>query len=220
MLGAPPGYADSEQGGFLTEAVRKRPYSVLLFDEVEKAHQDVFNLLLQVLDDGRLTDGRGRLADFSNTVVIMTSNIGSERILETDERLFDSPDGREALRDVLLDQLGKFFRPEFLNRVDDVIVFRPLSREHLARIVDMQLSRVRALLPGGVTLSVDDAAKARLVELGYQPALGARPLRRAILKNVQDPLAEKLLDKSLSAGGALTLKLSGDELVLEASPAR
>jgi ATP-dependent Clp protease ATP-binding subunit ClpB len=220
LLGAPPGYADSEQGGFLTEAVRKRPYSVLLFDEVEKAHQDVFNLLLQVLDDGRLTDGRGRLADFSNTVVIMTSNIGSERILETDERLFDSPDGREALRDVLLGQLGKFFRPEFLNRVDDVIVFRPLSREHLARIVDLQLSRVRALLPSGVTLNVDDAAKARLVQLGYQPALGARPLRRAILKHVQDPLAEKLLDRSLSAGGALTLKLSGEELVLEASPAR
>jgi ATP-dependent Clp protease ATP-binding subunit ClpB len=218
LLGAPPGYADSEQGGFLTEAVRKRPYSVLLFDEVEKAHQDVFNLLLQVLDDGRLTDGRGRLADFSNTVVIMTSNIGSERILETDERLFDSPDGREALRDVLLERLGKFFRPEFLNRVDDVLVFRPLSRAHLARIVDLQLSRVRALLPSGVTLNVEDTAKARLVELGYQPALGARPLRRAILKNVQDPLAEKLLDRSLSAGGALTLKVSGDDLVLEASP--
>ncbi|HVW25075.1 MAG TPA: AAA family ATPase [Polyangiaceae bacterium] len=220
LLGAPPGYADSEQGGFLTEAVRKRPYSVLLFDEVEKAHQDVFNLLLQVLDDGRLTDGRGRPADFTNTVVIMTSNIGSERILQTDERLFDSDDGREALRDVLLDQLGKFFRPEFLNRVDDVIVFRPLSREHLARIVDLQLSRVRALLPEGVTLNVDDAAKARLVELGYQPALGARPLRRAILKHVQDPLAEKLLDKALAAGSALTLKLEGDELVLEASSSR
>jgi ATP-dependent Clp protease ATP-binding subunit ClpB len=193
---------------------------VLLFDEVEKAHEDVFNLLLQVLDDGRLTDGRGRLADFTNTVVIMTSNIGSERILQTDERLFDSPEGREALRDVLLGQLGKFFRPEFLNRVDDVIVFRPLSREHLGRIVDLQLSRVRALLPEGVTLDVDDAAKARLVELGYQPALGARPLRRAILKNVQDPLAEKLLEKSLGAGNALTLRLADDALVLEASPVR
>src|SRR5262252_9508481 len=165
LLGAPPGYADSEQGGLLTEAVRQRPYSVLLFDEVEKAHQDVFNVLLQVLDDGRLTDGRGRLADFTNTVVILTSNIGSERILETDERLFDSPEGREALRDVLLDQLGKFFRPEFLNRVDDVIVFRPLSREHLARIVDMQLDRVRALLPKGIELTADPDAKARLVEL-------------------------------------------------------
>jgi ATP-dependent Clp protease ATP-binding subunit ClpB len=220
LLGAPPGYADSEQGGFLTEAVRKRPYSDLLFDEVEKAHQDVFNLLLQVLDDGRLTDGRGRLADFTNTVVIMTSNIGSERILETDERLFDSAEGREALREVLLDQLGKFFRPEFLNRVDDVIVFRPLSREHLAKIVDLQLARVQRLLPNGVTLDVDTDAKARLVELGYHPALGARPLRRAILKNVQDPLAEKLLDKSTARGVGLTLKVHGDELVLEATEAR
>ncbi|HEX4341408.1 MAG TPA: AAA family ATPase [Polyangiaceae bacterium] len=217
LLGAPPGYADSEQGGFLTEAVRKRPYSVLLFDEVEKAHQDVFNLLLQVLDDGRLTDGRGRLADFTNTVVIMTSNIGSERILETDERLFDSPDGREALREVLLDQLGKFFRPEFLNRVDDVIVFRPLSREHLGRILEMQLARVRALLPGGITLEVEPDAKTRLIELGYHPGLGARPLRRAILKNVQDPLAEKLLDKAVSAGTALTLVSRDGALVLEAT---
>jgi len=217
LLGAPPGYADSEQGGFLTEAVRKRPYSVLLFDEVEKAHADVFNLLLQVLDDGRLTDGRGRLADFTNTVVIMTSNIGSERILETDERLFDSPDGREALRDVLLDQLAKFFRPEFLNRVDDVIVFRPLSREHLSRIVDLQIDRVRALMPDGITLAVEDPARARLVELGYQPALGARPLRRAIVKNVQDPLAEKLLDRGLAAGTVLTLKLVDGDLSLEST---
>jgi len=219
LLGAPPGYADSEQGGFLTEAVRKRPYSVLLFDEVEKAHQDVFNLLLQVLDDGRLTDGRGRLADFTNTVVIMTSNIGSERILETDERLFDSAEGREALREVLLDQLGKFFRPEFLNRVDDVIVFRPLSRPDLSRIVDMQMARVRALLPEGITLDIDEAAKVRLVELGYQPALGARPLRRAILKNVQDPLAEKLLDRAVASGTKLTLRVVDGALALEAAEA-
>ncbi|HEX7667940.1 MAG TPA: AAA family ATPase [Polyangiaceae bacterium] len=219
LLGAPPGYADSDQGGFLTEAVRKRPYSVLLFDEVEKAHEDVFNLLLQVLDDGRLTDGRGRLADFTNTVVILTSNIGSDRILETDSRLFASAEGRDALRDVLLEQLGKFFRPEFLNRIDDVIVFRPLSREDLSRIVDIQLDRVRALLaPRQVHLQVEDAAKARLVELGYQPALGARPLRRAILKYVQDPLAEKLLEKSLPDGGTLKLRLDGEVFVFDAVP--
>ncbi len=218
LLGAPPGYADSEQGGFLTEAVRRRPYSVLLFDEVEKAHQDVFNLLLQVLDDGRLTDGRGRLADFTNTVVILTSNIGSDRILDTDERLFDSPEGREALREVLLDQLGKFFRPEFLNRVDDVIVFRPLSREHLLRIVDIQLDAIRALLaPKHVALEVDADAKARLVELGYHPALGARPLRRAILKSVQDPLAEKLLEKGVAEGTTLRLRVVEGELLLEAA---
>lgn len=210
LLGAPPGYADSEQGGFLTEAVRRRPYSVLLFDEVEKAHQDVWNLLLQVLDDGRLTDGRGRLADFTNTVVILTSNIGSQRILETDARLFETEDGREALRDVLVDELGRFFRPEFLNRIDDVIVFRPLARADLARIVDIQLDRVRALLaPRRVKLEVDDAAKQRLVELGYQPALGARPLRRAIAQHVQDPLAEKLLEKGAMEGATVRVRLSG-----------
>jgi len=210
LLGAPPGYADSEQGGFLTEAVRRRPYSVLLFDEVEKAHQDVWNLLLQVLDDGRLTDGRGRLADFTNTVVILTSNIGSQRILETDARLFETEDGREALRDVLIGELGRFFRPEFLNRIDDIIVFRPLARTDLARIVDIQLDRVRALLaPRGVKLEVDEAAKARLVELGYQPALGARPLRRAIVQHVQDPLAEKLLEKGAMEGATVRVRLSG-----------
>jgi ATP-dependent Clp protease ATP-binding subunit ClpB len=216
LLGAPPGYADSEQGGFLTEAVRKRPYSVLLFDEVEKAHHDVFNLLLQVLDDGRLTDGRGRLADFTNTVVILTSNIGSERILGTEPRLFESEDGREALREVLLDELGKFFRPEFLNRIDDVIVFRPLSREHLSRIVDLELDRVRTLLsPSGIELEVDETARARLVELGYNPALGARPLRRAILKHVQDPLAERLLSAKPKAGARLVLRAEGDALVFD-----
>jgi len=216
LLGAPPGYADSEQGGFLTEAVRRRPYSVLLFDEVEKAHQDVFNLLLQVLDDGRLTDGRGRLAGFTNTVVILTSNIGSERILEADARLFESAEGRDALRDVLTDQLGKFFRPEFLNRIDDVIVFRPLDKEHLSRIADIQLDKVRELLaPRGVRLEIEQDAKAELVDLGYHPALGARPLRRAILRHVQDPLAEKLLEHGLAEGATLVVKKGGDGIVLE-----
>ena len=146
LIGAPPGYVDSEEGGFLTEAVRRRPYSVLLFDEVEKAHADVFNLLLQVLDDGRLTDGRGRTADFSNTVVIMTSNIGSQRILETDAKLFESEEGREALRDVLREELKNFLRPEFLNRIDDVIIFRPLSKADLRGIVDIQLRRLEKLV--------------------------------------------------------------------------
>jgi ATP-dependent Clp protease ATP-binding subunit ClpB len=207
LLGAPPGYADSEQGGFLTEAVRRRPYSVLLFDEVEKAHQDVFNLLLQVLDDGRLTDGRGRLADFTNTVVIMTSNIGSDRILEADPKLFEHEEGREALRDVLTDQLGRFFRPEFLNRVDDVIVFRPLSRGDLRAIVDIQLDYVRRLLePRGVKLDVEDGAKDALVDMAYQPALGARPLRLAIVHHVQDPLAEALLKGGFGTG--VTIRVS------------
>jgi ATP-dependent Clp protease ATP-binding subunit ClpB len=213
LIGAPPGYADSDKGGFLTEAVRRRPYSVLLFDEVEKAHQDVFNLLLQVLDDGRLTDGRGRLADFSNTVVIMTSNIGSERILETDARLFESEDGREALRDVLLERLADFFRPEFLNRIDDVVVFRPLSKEHLRLIVDIQLRGLeRMLRDREVHLALDDAAKDHLVDAGYEPALGARPVKRAILKELQDPLAEALLSGKYDDGTTLHVTLDDDRL--------
>ena len=179
---APPGYVDSEEGGFLTEAVRRRPYSVLLFDEVEKAHADVFNLMLQVLDDGRLIDGRGRTADFSNTVVIMTSNIGSKRILDTDLKMFESPEGREALGDVLRDELKNFLRPEFLNRIDDIVIFRPLSKVDLRGIVDIQLKRLEKLLVDReLKLDLTDAAKNALVDLGYEPAFGARPLKRAIL---------------------------------------
>lgn len=213
LIGAPPGYADADKGGFLTEAVRRRPYSVLLFDEVEKAHNDVFNLLLQVLDDGRLTDGRGRTADFSNTVVIMTSNIGSGRILETDSKLFESADGREALRDVLLENLNEFFRPEFLNRVDEVVVFRPLTKEVLRQIVDIELSGVERLLAERrLAIEVSESAKQHLVEVGYEPALGARPLKRAILRQVQDPLAEALLAGSYSEHGEVLVDLEGDTL--------
>ncbi|HVY31758.1 MAG TPA: AAA family ATPase [Polyangiaceae bacterium] len=220
LIGAPPGYADSDQGGFLTEAVRRRPYSVLLFDEVEKAHQDVFNLLLQVLDDGRLTDGRGRLADFSNTVVVMTSNIGSERILEAEPKLFESEDGRQAMRDLLFDRLGSFFRPEFLNRLDDVVVFRPLSKTDLRRIVDIRLKEVgRMLASRRLLLEVSEAAKQRLVELGYQPALGARPLKRTLLKELQDPLAQALLAAPPSAaGGTVKVDMTGEGLAVVVVP--
>jgi ATP-dependent Clp protease ATP-binding subunit ClpB len=201
LIGAPPGYADSEQGGFLTEAARRRPYSVLLFDEVEKAHADVFNLLLQVLDDGRLTDGRGRLADFSNTVVIMTSNIGSKRILETDSKLWSSEDGREAIRDVLLEELRAFFRPEFLNRIDDIVVFKALSKDDLRGIVDIQLRRLERLLADKeIKLNLTGGAKDRLVDLGYEPSLGARPLKRAILRELQNPLAETILAGGYTGG--------------------
>jgi ATP-dependent Clp protease ATP-binding subunit ClpB len=219
LLGAPPGYADSEQGGLLTEAVRQRPYSVLLFDEVEKAHQDVFNLLLQVLDDGRLTDGRGRQADFTNTVVMMTSNIGSGRILETDPKLFESAEGREALRDVLLDDLRAFFRPEFLNRIDEIVVFRPLSKDHLRRIVDLELRRLSAMLDERkLVLEVDDAAKARVAELGYEPALGARPLKRVVLRLIQDPLAEAIVQGKFPRGSTVRVSLDGaGEIVLGAA---
>jgi ATP-dependent Clp protease ATP-binding subunit ClpB len=212
LIGAPPGYADSEQGGFLTEAARKRPYSVLLFDEVEKAHSDVFNLLLQILDDGRLTDGRGRTADFSNTVVIMTSNIGSKRILETDAKLFESEDGRDALRDVLMEELRSFFRPEFLNRIDDIVVFKALTKGDLRGVVDIQLRRLDKLLADReIKLALTDAAKAELVERGYEPSLGARPLKRVILKELQNPLAEEILAGGYGVGQTVKVDVAGGE---------
>ena len=196
--------------------MRRKPYSVLLFDEVEKAHADVFNLLLQVLDDGRLTDGRGRTADFSNTVVVMTSNIGSKRILDTDTKLFESQEGREALGDVLRDELKNFLRPEFLNRIDDVVIFRPLSKVDLRGIVDIQLRRLEKLLADReLKLSLTDAAKEKLVELGYEPAFGARPLKRAILKKVQDPLAEEILAGGYPQGGVVKVDAKEEAFTFE-----
>jgi ATP-dependent Clp protease ATP-binding subunit ClpB len=212
LVGAPPGYVDSEEGGYLTEAVRRRPYSVLLFDEVEKAHTDVFNLLLQVLDDGRLTDGRGRTANFSNTVVIMTSNIGSKRLLETDSKLFETPEGVEALRDVMQEELRAFLRPEFLNRIDDVILFRPLSKAGLRGIVDIQLRRLEKLMADReLKIQLSEAAKDKLVELGYEPAFGARPLKRAILKKLQDPLAEEILRGGYPMASVVKVDFLGDD---------
>jgi len=216
LIGAPPGYADSEAGGHLTEAARRRPYSVLLFDEVEKAHADVFNLLLQVLDDGRLTDGRGRLANFSNTVVIMTSNIGSGRILEADPKLFESEDGREAISDVLLNELGDFFRPEFLNRIDDSIVFKPLTKDDLLGIVGLQLRKLgKMLAEREMTLDVTEAAQKRIVDLGYEPALGARPVSRVILREIQNPLAQSILEGGDLSSGTIKIDLSGEEFTFK-----
>jgi ATP-dependent Clp protease ATP-binding subunit ClpC len=214
LVGAPPGYADSDQGGFLTEAVRKRPYSVLLFDEVEKAHADVFNLLLQVLDDGRLTDGRGRTADFSNTVVIMTSNIGGNMILEKDESTFSTEDGRESLKDDLLHELRNFMRPEFINRIDDIVVFHPLSKRDLRGIVDIELNNLqKTLADREITLNVSDPAKMLLVEMSYDPPFGARPLKRSILKKIQDPLAEKILAGNYKPGHVVTVDSKGTKLL-------
>ncbi|HEY3254766.1 MAG TPA: AAA family ATPase, partial [Polyangiaceae bacterium] len=211
-----PGYVGYEEAGQLTERVRRRPYSVLLFDEVEKAHQDVFNLLLQVLDDGRLTDGRGRLADFSNTVVIMTSNIGSDRILESDPKLFESEAGRDALRDVLLERLKEFFRPEFLNRIDETLIFRPLTKQHLRLVVDIQLTHLERLLGDRkLKLDLDDAAKDYLVDRGYEPALGARPVKRSILRHLQDPLAHALLSGKFADGATIRVRVAGEELSFE-----
>jgi len=211
LVGAPPGYADSEQGGFLTEAVRRRPYSVLLFDEVEKAHSDVFNLLLQVLDDGRLTDGRGRLADFSNTVVILTSNIGAERILSAASEGLETESAIAALKEELLFELRKFFRPELLNRIDDVVVFRPLSREGLHRIAQIQMGQLQRMVSEQqLTIDVDPAVLDKLVELGHDPALGARPLKRVVSHLIQDPMAEALLSGRYSAGQTIHVTLTAE----------
>jgi ATP-dependent Clp protease ATP-binding subunit ClpC len=214
LLGAPPGYADSEQGGFLTEAVRRRPYSVLLFDEVEKAHADVFNLLLSVLDDGRLTDGRGQTADFTNTVVIMTSNIGADRLVSAPREWFETPVGQEQARAELMTSLRAFFRPEFLNRISEIVAFSPLGKAELLQIVELQLAQLRVLLSRrDLSLSVSDEAKAALVDQSYDPALGARPLQRAIVKSIQDPLAAELLTASRSPGAVVHVDWDGSRFV-------
>ena len=200
MIGAPPGYIGYEEGGQLTEAVRRRPYSVILFDEIEKAHQDVFNILLQILDDGRLTDSQGRTVDFRNAVVIMTSNVGSQWIVESGQNDWD-----EAER-LVNEALRQTFKPEFLNRIDDIIVFRPLDREHLRYIVDLQLSHVEKLLAERhIDLQVTDEAKELLIAEGFDAAYGARPLKRAIQRGIQNPLALAILEGKFADGDTLRI---------------
>lgn len=193
MIGAPPGYVGYEEGGMLTEAVRRRPYSVVLFDEIEKAHPEVFNILLQILDDGRLTDGKGRTVDFKNTIIIMTSNIGSQMIAEIQDE--------ERMREEVMEQVRQSFRPEFLNRVDDIIIFHPLTQQDIARIVDIQLGILQRLLDQkNLKLELTPAAKEFLARVGYDPVYGARPLKRAIQQYVQNPLAMELLKGSVREG--------------------
>ena len=189
LIGAPPGYVGYEEGGVLTEAVRRRPYQVILFDEIEKAHPDVFNVLLQVLDDGRLTDGQGRTVDFRNTLIIMTSNLGAEYLvaLKDDEDV-------ELVRGQVMDVVRASFRPEFLNRVDETILFHRLHRSEMGAIVDIQMRRLEKLLQERkITLELEPSARDWLSEKGYDPAYGARPLKRVIQREVQDPLAERIL---------------------------
>jgi ATP-dependent Clp protease ATP-binding subunit ClpB len=210
LIGAPPGYVGYEEGGQLSEAVRRRPYSVVLFDEIEKAHPDVFNVLLQILDDGRLTDSQGRTVDFKNTVLIMTSNIGSQ-LLQLGIEGKDTLD--EATRNRVLEALRQHFRPEFLNRVDEIVLFEPLRKADIGRIVEIQLSRLRKLLEQKrLTLEVTPAAMAFLAEHGYDPVYGARPLKRAIQKYVQDPLALKVLGGEFLAGDAIKVDAGKGEL--------
>ena len=204
LIGAPPGYVGYDEGGQLTEAVRRRPYSVILFDEIEKAHTDVFNVLLQVLDDGRLTDGHGRTVDFKNTVVIMTSNVGSQLILAY--RGGDDAESYEQMKGEVLDVLRRQFRPEFLNRVDEIVVFHSLSREHLKQIVEIQLERLRARLEERhITLELTERAREHLAAVGYDPSYGARPLKRAIQKELETPLGRLLLKGEVKDGQTVTV---------------
>ena len=198
LIGAPPGYVGYEEGGQLTEAVRRRPYSVVLFDEIEKAHPEVFDALLQILDDGRMTDGQGRTVDFKNTIVIMTSNIGSQYIMEVKDE--------EDMRQKVMEALRFHFKPEFLNRVDDIIIFHRLDKQHLRRIVDLQVQRlVKRLEEHGIQLVLTDPARDFLAEAGYDPIYGARPLRRVIQKQVQDSLAKLILSGEFVEGDTVTV---------------
>ncbi len=223
LIGSPPGYVGYDDGGQLTEKVRRKPYSVILFDEIEKAHEDVFNIMLQILDDGRLTDSQGRHVDFKNTIIVMTSNVGARNITETKMRLgFDAESKRdnvrsdEEIRAAVLSDLKRVFRPEFLNRIDDTIVFHQLTRENIRAICGNLLrtvaGRVEAL---GVTLRYTDEALDKLAEQGFDPVYGARPLRRTIQSVVEDQVAEKLLDGSLKAGDCALLRLEDDKLIVE-----
>jgi ATP-dependent Clp protease ATP-binding subunit ClpB len=210
LIGAPPGYVGYDEGGVLTEAVRRRPYQVVLFDEIEKAHPDVFNVLLQVLDDGRLTDGQGRTVDFRNTILIMTSNLGSEYLVALGDG-----ESVETVRGKVLDVVKASFRPEFLNRVDDIIVFHRLGREHMGDIVDIQLGRLRKLLSErDIGLVLTPAGRQWLADQGYDPAYGARPLKRVIQREVQDRLAEAILGGTVSDGMSVTVDAGADGLIV------
>jgi ATP-dependent Clp protease ATP-binding subunit ClpB len=216
LIGAPPGYVGYEEGGALTEAVRRRPYQVVLFDEIEKAHADVFNVLLQVLDDGRLTDGQGHTVDFKNTLIIMTSNIGSEYLASQSES-----EDTEKARPYVMTELRTRFRPEFLNRIDEIILFHRLRREQMAAIVDIQIGRLQKLLADRkLKLELDDAARAWLASKGYDPTYGARPLKRVIQKSVQDPLAEQILAGRIGDGQTVRITTRGDALVVNGQPVR
>ena len=212
LIGAPPGYVGYEEGGYLTEAVKRRPYCVILFDEIEKAHPDVFNVLLQILEDGRLTDGKGRTVDFKNTVVIMTSNVGSSWIQELGAK------NKSEMENQVAEALRATFKPEFLNRIDDIIIFNALGRAEISRIVDIQLMRLQKLLADKkVSLELTAQARELLFKEGYDPAYGARPLRRALQQLIQDKLALKMLDGEILPGDHVVADADLDrgELVFE-----
>ncbi|MBI4185764.1 ATP-dependent chaperone ClpB [Candidatus Berkelbacteria bacterium] len=230
LIGAPPGYIGYEESGQLTEQIRRRPYSVILFDEIEKAHPEVFNILLQILDDGRLTDSKGRVVNFKNSIIVMTSNLGSQIIQDYTGDKQAHPIGyktsstpttpQEEMREKVLEEVQHFFKPEFLNRVDEILIFDPLSQDQIRSIVDVQLKRVieRVMKQRGLELVIDDAVREELGRRGYDPAFGARPLRRVIQRQILDPLAKRLLEEHLSQGGSVRVSLRKGEFVLTLTP--
>jgi ATP-dependent Clp protease ATP-binding subunit ClpB len=211
LIGAPPGYVGYEEGGQLTEAVRRKPYSVVLLDEIEKAHSEVFNVLLQLLDDGRLTDSQGRTVNFKNALIIMTSNLGSHFINDKMAEFADESEWNDKigeLRSQMLDMLQQSIRPEFLNRIDEIILFRPLTRKDITKIVDLQLRYVQGLLSAKkIVLEVSESAKEWLAQLGYDPAHGARPLKRVVQKHIVNPISEKILSGEFNDGDTLEVDM-------------
>jgi ATP-dependent Clp protease ATP-binding subunit ClpB len=208
LIGAPPGYVGYDEGGHLTEAVRRRPYSVLLFDEIEKAHPDVFNILLQILDDGRLTDGHGRTVDFKNTIAVMTSNIGGQW-------LQDHSLGDEERKDRTMEALRATFKPEFINRIDDIVIFRSLAMEDIERIIDIQLALIRKRLQEKkLSLELTEGAKEYIAQQGYSPVYGARPLKRVLQKQLLDTLAMNLLEGSFAEGDQIVIDSGGGGIIL------
>jgi ATP-dependent Clp protease ATP-binding subunit ClpB len=209
LIGAPPGYVGYDEGGALTEAVRRRPYQVVLFDEIEKAHPDVFNVLLQVLDDGRLTDGQGRTVDFKNTIIIMTSNLGADYLTALGEN-----EDSDSVRDQVMGVVKSAFRPEFLNRVDEIILFHRLRRSEMGAIVDIQLGRLAKLLADRkIVLDLGPDARNWLADKGYDPIYGARPLKRAVQRYIQDPLSERLLAGDFADGSRIHVSAGSDRLL-------
>jgi len=211
LIGAPPGYVGYEEGGYLTEAVRRRPYSVILFDEIEKAHPDVFNIMLQILDDGRLTDGKGRTVDFRNTIIIMTSNVGSDLIQD----MIKQGKPIEEIERKVLETMRNYFKPEFLNRIDDIIIFRPLTKEDLKKIVDIQIRNLQKRLEErNFKIELTDRVKDWIAEVGYDPSFGARPLKRAIQRYIEDPLALKILEGDFKEGDTIIVDLDENKHVI------
>ena len=219
LTGAPPGYVGYEEGGQMTERVRRKPYSVLLLDEIEKAHPDVYHVLLQVMDDGMLTDSYGRVVDFKNTIIIMTSNLAARAIEKGTAVGFQKTDTSkdfDKMKDSIRDELKRTFNPEFLNRIDEVVIFHPLGHEHILQIVDIEIGKVnKTLADKGIELELTEEARIWLARQGYEPAYGARPLRRAIQRHIEDTLSEEFLRGKFAEGGTVVAKLAGDEIVFE-----